>query len=266
MRPLRRANVSLLAAAVALVCGLSASVGFAYTVVLKDGSKITTKQKYRVQGKRAVLLLPNGSEAFLDLAEIDTAKTEQANKEDYGTAVVLDGGPQPTQAAPAPRERRLQDLIKTQGDTPDAREPVRRPPGTGAIPTRPETTAPTRGADAASSRRPATNSAAATALLARFRADGIDEVELSQGSASSRIRADVVTPSEATVFRALTIAASALLEVRKTQATSISAIELTMATPSRERAGTFVLTPEQAEQLAGGKIEVSEFFVANVQF
>lgn len=265
MRSLRRASVAALAITSALLLGLVASAGLAYTVVLKDGSKITAKQKYRVQGTRAVLTLPNGSEAFLDLALIDAAKTEKANQEDYGTAVVLDGGPQPTQAAPAPRERRLQDLIKTQGDSPATREPVRRPPGTGAIPTRPEP-APSRGGDAVSPRRPASNSAAASAVLARFRAEGIDEVELSQGSASSRIRADVVTPSEATVFRALTIAASALVEVRKSSATSIAAIELTMATPSRERAGTFILTPEQAEQLAGGKVEVSEFFVANVQF
>lgn len=262
----RRATSARLALSFALAFGFVATATLAYTVVLKDGSKLTSKQKYRVVGNRAVILLPNGSEAFLELSEIDTAKTEQANKQDYGTAVVLDGGPQPTQAAPAPRERRLQDLIKTQGDDPATREPVRRPPGTGAVPTRPEPSATNRGLEPTSPRRPVSNSAAASALLAKFRAEGIDEVELSQGSAAGRIRADVVTPSEATVFRALTIAASALLEVRKTQPSALAALELTMATPTRERAGTFILTPQQAEELAGGKVEISDFFVKNVQF
>jgi hypothetical protein len=67
------------------------------------------------------------------------------------------------------------------------------------------------------------------------------------------------------VFEALQSSARMLLELRSSWP-EVRALELAMATGSRSRAGQFVLTPEQAEQLTGGTTTPEEFFVANVLF
>jgi hypothetical protein len=39
-----------------------------------------------------------------------------------------------------------------------------------------------------------------------------------------------------------------------------------MTTPERERAGQFLLTPELASDLVAQRVEVTAFFIDNVQF
>jgi len=68
-----------------------ASPLFAYKVVLKDGSAVVAKEKYRLSGTRAVITLPNGTQTFVEASQIDVAKTEEANRVDYGTAMVIEG-------------------------------------------------------------------------------------------------------------------------------------------------------------------------------
>ena len=78
----------ILAAGLALA--LAASSSWAYTVYLKDGSKLVAKDKYKVQGDMALIVLANGTQTSLKLAEIDQEKTALANQSNYGTAVVLE--------------------------------------------------------------------------------------------------------------------------------------------------------------------------------
>ncbi len=58
---------------------LFAVPGAAYVVFLKDGSQIVTKEKYSVEGARATLVLPGGSEVSYAAAEIDFERTLEAN-------------------------------------------------------------------------------------------------------------------------------------------------------------------------------------------
>jgi hypothetical protein len=263
---------------VALLLLLLAVPSFAYTVVLKDGSKVQAKKKYRISGKNAVITLVNGSESFLPLAEIDVPATDRLNQSDYGgTAVVIDTGkPDPTAApTPAAPSGSLADLIKRRDVSTRLPEPSVRPKGsgmsvgggtsTGSIPSRPSQTTPSARYEppAKAARRPFTNAAVADALSTYLRGQGIEEFRLYAGSKGGRVLLEATTASEASAFKALTVAANALLEIKSQE---ISALELTMETPSGERAGTFLITPEQATALSSNKIEVSAFYVQNVQF
>lgn len=259
-----------LAASIFLLLVLLAIPSFAYTVILKDGSKIQTKKKYRIAGDKAIVTLVNGSESFLLLTQIDIPATDRANQNDYGgTAVVIDSGkpqtlPPPTQQAPA-APGSLAELIKRRKLDSRAQEPAVRPQAPAAAtgaPTRPPSfyEIPQAGKSA---RRPYPNSAVTDALAGYLRGQGVEEFRLYAGSKSGRVLIEATTASEASAFKALTVSANALLEVK---AQAVSAIELTMATPAGERAGTFLITPEQAAQLSGNKVEVSAFYVQNVQF
>jgi len=265
---------------VALLLLLLAVPGFAYTVILKDGSKVQAKKKYRISGKNAVITLVNGSESFLPLAEIDIPASDRANQNDYGgTAVVIDNGkPETGTTAPPPTAPRgsLADLIKNRDVSTRLPEPSVRPKGSGmstgagtpsaGTSSRPSLTSPSAKYEppvAKSSRRPFTNAAVADALATYLRGQGIEEFRLYAGSKGGRVLLEATAASEASAFKALTVAANALLEIKSPQ---VSALELTMETPSGERAGTFLITPEQATALAANKIEVSAFYVQNVQF
>ncbi|MEP7010998.1 MAG: hypothetical protein ABJC13_11805 [Acidobacteriota bacterium] len=265
---------------VALLLLLLAVPSYAYTVILKDGSKVQAKKKYRISGKNAVITLVNGSESFLPLTEIDVARTDRENQNDYGgTAVVLDSGkPDPgTAAAPttAPRGS-LADLIKSRDVSTRLPEPSVRPKGSGmtsgggtpsaSTPSHPSATSPSAKYEAPAAKtahRPYPNTAVADALAAYLRGQGIEEYRLYAGSKGGRVLVEVTTASEASAFKALTVTANALLELKDKE---IAALELAMETPSGERAGTFLITPEQATELAANKIEVSAFYVQNVQF
>ncbi len=115
-------------------------------------------------------------------------------------------------------------------------------------------------------RRPYPNLEVASELLELYRGQGVEEVQLFAGTRSDRPLVEITTASEASVLQALTASADALLQLRRRHPGKTAALELLMATPARERAGQFVLTPDLAEELAAKKVEVTAFFVRNVQF
>ena len=71
---------SRLALAAAIAFALAAGPALAYTVYLKDGSKIVASEKYKVRGEKAIVKLTNGTETMLPLAEIDVARTEKSRR------------------------------------------------------------------------------------------------------------------------------------------------------------------------------------------
>lgn len=257
---MRTRSTVLAACALALLC---AGPALGYTVYLKDGSSIQSKGKYRVQGNRAIIVLLNGTETFVDLAKIDAAKTEKANQVDYGSAVVLEGVDRAQPAPPPePKKKGLADLI-AKGAGPRDLPAVKRDDNRDGSPL-----GKTKAGflDLATvSRKPFASLEAATDLQKFFRAQGLEEVQIYQGTQGDRPLIEVTTNSEAAVFRALTVSANALLGVRETHP-GIAALELLMTTPARERAGQFLLTPEAAADLVAKKVEVSAFFIDHVQF
>jgi hypothetical protein len=254
------------ALAAVVVLALAATAG-AYTIYLKDGSTIIAKEKYEIRGAKAFITLPSGTRTVLDAAEIDVARTDKANGSDYGTAMVLEGGEvkEMTEIEPAPRQKTLADLMAERPSGPrDLPGVRRRHVGDDGVAI-PQTeagypdllTLPPR---------PFSDLDIAAEIKQIFHGQGIDLVEVYQGSETGRPLLNVTTNSEASVFRSLAVAASALLRLRERYSSRIDTLELVMTTPTRERAGQFEITPEMARQLISREVDVQTFYLAHLQY
>jgi hypothetical protein len=260
-RPAMLALTLLLASATLLMAAA------AYTIFLKDGSSLVARQKYTVQNGRAIIVLLNGTETFVALDKIDIPRTEAANKTGYGTGVVIPGSPQDVGTTPPQpqRDQTLGDLINKKGAGP--RE----------VPTTKRDKDPTAGGRllktkagytdfSTLARRPYPHADITAAVQQFFHGQGVDEVEIFEGTAGDHPLVEISTNSEGSVFKALTSAAAGLLQIRDTFPNRVAAFEVLLTTPTRERAGQFVLTPDMAAELVAKKVEVAAFFVKNVQF
>jgi len=228
----------------------------AYTIYLKDGSHIIAKQKYKVEGKRAIITLPSGTESFLDLAQIDVPKTDEANRQNFGTALVLNDGKLTNSkpAPPPPKERTLGDLIEQRQVGPNiglAEGEANRAGGAT-----PSSVTP----------KPYPDTEIVDRITHYLSARGLQQIVVLRGDRLERPRIDIVTDSESAVFRALEAGATLLAQLRQDHPKSILALALHLHTSSGEHAGDFILTPERASELLGGEEEVSEFYVRHVQF
>jgi hypothetical protein len=263
-----RTRARLLTAMAATAAMLLATPALAYTIYLKDGSSIVSKSKYVVRGDMAIILTQSGTETALPLAEIDVARTEAANQQNLGTAMVIEGGEQKdlSQASPPPPARnRLGDLIKSGAAGPAAGIPAA--PGT-------ETGAPAierpRGFDPGAEPVRAARTAFATAPVAIAIRDYVAgqglPVEVARGSSPKRALLVYETESEANVFRALATSAAALEEVRKQFPGAIDAFELLCETSSGSLGARFTLTPAQAAEIMAGRVDITRFFFENVEF
>lgn len=265
-RPSRFRRPAILSLLVLLVLAGAAALlaAKAYTIILKDGSTIFAKEKYRIEKDRAIITQLNGTQTFVRADQIDVARTEAANREGYGNAVVLPGAARDvgTTVAP-PKENVLGDLVR--GTSPRDLPTTRRNKNE-AVPGRilktkagyvDLTTVP---------RKPYAHAEVTTELQQFLHGQGIDEVEIYEGTQGDRLLLEISTNSEGSVFKALSTAANALLHLRDAVPGKVAAFELLLTTPARERAGQFVLTPEMASDLVAKKVDVTAFFVKNVQF
>jgi hypothetical protein len=269
MNPMRhprfpRPAVLFLAALLASATLLLAAT--AYTIFLKDGSSLVAKQKYTVENGRAIIVLLNGTETFVALDKIDIPRTDTANKGGYGTGVVIPGSPQDVGPAPAQpqRDQTLADLINKKAAGPrDVPTTKRDKDATGGrlIKTKAGYTDLS-----ALARRPYAHADITAALQQFFHGQGLDEVEIFEGTAGDHPLIEISTNSEGSVFKALNSAAAGLLQIRDSFPNRVAAFEVLLTTPARERAGQFVLTPEMATELVAKKVEVAAFYVKNVQF
>jgi len=266
MRHLRRSLLTVLAL-------LSVSPLFAYTIFLKDGSSIQSKEKYTISGDRAVIILPNGTETFVPAKKIDVARTDQANVNDYGSAVVIDdthqAPQQQAQPAPAPRKT-LADLIQNKTAVPRPLPQARREThgGTSGASAVPGVLSKTKAGflDLSTvTRKPFAQADVTAELQQFFHSQGVEEVEIYQGTVGDRPLIEVTTNSEGAVFRSLAVGATALLRIRDKHP-AITSCELLLMTPGKERAGQFVLTPQLAADIVSKNVEVSAFYLDHVQF
>ncbi len=260
MRSIRTALVLLLALCAAPLC--------AYTVYLKDGSKISAREPYVVEGEKAIITLLNGTRTSIDAAEIDVQRTREANRSDYGSAMVLEDGrlTELPPDSPAPREQSLGDLIGQREPSAQSRPPAIRAPAESPA-------AGTADRDSAGtvdfqtlSRTPYRNIDLASELQRVFRAQGVEEVMIYQGSRTGSLLIDITANSEASVFRALEVASDALLHLRDDFPGQVEVFELSLTTSDREPAGQFLLGVGEALRLAAGEVETSTFFIENVRF
>ena len=261
---MRRSNILRRLGLCALVTLLAAGPLAAYTIYLKDGSTVQAKGKYRIEGDRAYIVLPNGTESFINAREIDVKRTDAANRSDYGSnAVILQEAAPPADGRQAvPRQRRLSDVIaKRGGELPGPqREPVK---AAAADSIKTKTGKPDL---AAVPRRSFEPPEVTAAIRQFFLGQGVPEVAVFAGTQPSRPLVQVTVTTESGVFRSLAVGANAILQVRDRFPGKVEAFELLMVTPTSERGGQFVLTPEMAGDLVAKKVQLAAFFIENVQF
>ncbi|HEY0514624.1 MAG TPA: hypothetical protein VGH73_22165 [Thermoanaerobaculia bacterium] len=263
MRHPRPATLALFALWFLIGASLLLAVA-SYTIVLKDGATIIAKEKYRIENGRAIITQLNGIQTFVRADQIDVARTEAANRGGYGSAVVLPGSPQDIGAPPPQqREKTLSDLAK--GAAPRDLPTTHRDKGDAASGHLVKTKAGFYDLSTLT-RRPYSHAEATAELQQFFRGQGVQDVEIFEGTQGDHPLLEIATNSEGSVFKALTTTANALLHVRDAFPGKVAAFEVVLTTPSRERAGQFVLTPEMATDLISKKVEVTAFYVKNVQF
>ncbi|MEM7481654.1 MAG: hypothetical protein AAF481_10810 [Acidobacteriota bacterium] len=249
-------------AALSLLIALPAG---AYTIYLKDGSKIEAREAYEVIDGTAYFTYINGTRTFIDASEIDAERTRIANEQNLGTALVLEGGKvrelKKDELGQTERKPTLADLINRRRDQPD--RPARGSAGPGAADRGSITEGGYR--DLANAARQGFSNAERDAkVLELFRSQGLATTQTYQGSNPSSILVTVETAGEPQVFRALVVAASALRSAARDG--DLETLELLMNTPTGERAGQFVLTPEMADDLLDQRVDPPLFFQAHVQF
>jgi len=264
-----------------LVATLVAAPSLAYTIFLKDGSQILAKQKYEVRGGKAIIVLPSGTETAIAVTEIDVARTDQANVQDLGTAVLIEDGKTKdlADAAPPPTARqKLGDLIRSGGAGVEtgARQKVRdllrtgaagapsgAEPGASGLPPRPKGF--DEGAPVATT-RPGLRDAVLAAQLKGFVGDRGLPVEVVQGASARRPLLVYETDAEGPVFRALLASAAALIEAQDKLPGAVDGVEVLCQTSDGGLAARFNLNPQQAAELLAGRAEITRFFVENVDF
>ncbi|MEO8196773.1 MAG: hypothetical protein ABI689_08630 [Thermoanaerobaculia bacterium] len=265
-RPLTRRKLWLPMLALAGLLGLlSAGSLAAYTVHLKDGSKIVAKKKYLVQGDKAILILPSGTETALALAEVDIAKTEADNQDDIGTAIVIENGKATNlaqSALPPTGKPTLKDLLQqratTQGGSRDA--------GAVALDASPALASALRPPTSHTGQAPLRDVPLSTEIRTFIFGRGITSLEVQQGSNSRKPRLVFQTSSETQVFRALQASSGALIEVREKFPGQVEGFEVICDGPAGGRGGRFSLTPPQAADIISGSIDLPTFFLQNVEF
>lgn len=263
---------------IALLALAVASPLLAYTIYLKDGAKIIAREKYRIEDDKIYFTLQSGTETYYSLAEIDIERTNAANQRDVGTALVVEGG-KVREVAIEDVQRRgreerptLQDLIASGAAGPSH---VPEPSATGASHrnTEQEEALPRTSAGfvdlAAFDKKPLANTALASQIVEIFQRRELEDIEVYQGTGAGRPLVEVVTGSEAGVFRSLVVATMALARLQETNPDRIEALELLLTTPTGNRAGQFVLTADNTRELLSDKLDpqtLQAFFLQHVQF
>jgi hypothetical protein len=260
---MRSSNILRRVGLVALATLLAAGPLAAYTIYLKDGSTVQAKSKYRIEGNRAVIVLPNGTQTFIDARQIDVKRTEAANKSEYGGTTEILSEKSPQEPAPqTPQQRRLSDVIASRGsELPGPqREAVRATP-------RDSVRTPAGHTDFSSLPRRAYEPAEVSAEIRQFfLGQGVSEVTVYNGTQPSHPLVQVTVGSENEVFRGLAVGANAILHIRDRFPGKVEAFDLLLVTAAGERGGQFVLTPQMATDLVAKKVQLAAFFVENVQF
>jgi hypothetical protein len=260
------ATRSILIPLLALLAFCLATPSLAYTIYLKDGSQLNARDKYVVRDGKAIITLQNGTRVSYDASQIDVARTEEANQNDYGSAVILDEGkPAPRRPAPVEQKTTITDLINRKRTglrgIPESRRPVQAPNEGDVVRT------PGGYLDLVAWPRNAYPDVDLAGELQRqFRAQQIETVNVYSGPGEKAPLVEVETNTEASIFRAVAVACNALLEIRKSRPAALEELNLLLINSRNERAGQFQISPEMAQALLGRRIEISAFYVAYVQF
>lgn len=254
-----------------LVLALMAAPGWAYSIYLKDGTRIIARAKYTVEGDLAILYQPSGAKSSIPLAQIDVKRTAEANSEELSsTAYVIEGG-EATElrktAPPVVTKPRIQDLIKSDEAGIRADRTAAAPaPLLPAAAARKDESNARAGMQKAGSRMPFGNVGLAGEIRGFVTARGVTAIEVYAGSTPTWPLLVYGTGSEGAVFKALLTGANALLHFKSARPAEIDGIEIVCESSDGGSGGRFALTAAQAQEIVSGKTEITRFYVENVQF
>jgi len=245
-----------------------AAPAWGYIVFLKDGKQIVTKEKYRRQDDKVLLVLQSGVTTQLPAKEVDFTKTDEMNKVELGTARVLEGGE--TRVMSREEERAKGESQETTLSDLAGRRALALPePSTRREKTEQGETIPYTQAGFINleklPRRESGDAEVVAELSQYFESQGLEGFEIFQGSAGNHPLVVVVVNSDTAVFKALKDSAGALVQTQARFPERLAGLEVFMKTESNVRAGQFVLTPELANQLLASQ-DPKTFFTRYVQF
>lgn len=260
----RTLSLASLALAASFLAARSAP---AYLIILKDGTRIEAAEKPVEQGRNLLFKDRLGAQKMIAIAEVDPAKTEVANKENYRDAYIL-GEPEPMRKSPASAAKApsLSEFIKQnkKGEIP-APTPASPVAANEPLASRGTERPPQRGLERAAEPMPGNvlDPGVQDAFLRAYQSASVRGARITQGGPGT-IRVQAVTDSETIVFGALVGTARGLKEARTT-GRLVEQVELYMATSAGESAGKFVIRPDDAESLLNGTVPPARFFVAHVE-
>ena len=255
---------AILAGLLALILAIPTS---AYTIYLKDGSTLIAKEKFHVEGGKAIITLQNGTQTFIDAAEIDVEKTERVNKGSYGTAFFIDEEGRVVEAPVTPTEKQtLTDVANRTESLAPSRSPATRPSQGGGEVTDHVMTKGGFVDLTVAPRTPYRDLDVAVEISRFLRTLGLTEFKVFQGTESGRVFLEMTTNSEGTVFRSLEAAGDTLVHLQNQYPGKVDEIEVLFITSNRDRAGQFLIDEEMAALLGDENHETAALFIAKVQF
>jgi hypothetical protein len=224
---------------------LSASVGLAYNVLLKNGSIIFAREPYTVKGSKAIITLQNGTVVSYDLDQIDIPGTQQYNKENPGNVIAIDSGGShaaiPVTARPTTS---LQDVIRQKRVTIGVPAPK---------------------SAAASAQGSASSFQSVDPLLEDAFHRVLDGASISQYRLTTfrgQLRLLATANTEEAVFNTLSATARILADLAsKGHAVTV---DIVLTTSGGESGGSFQMNPEQARLIVNGNLTPADFFIKNV--
>jgi len=267
MKPLRSKPQRLVLILIALAT--LAAPAWGYVVFLKDGKQIITKEKYRRQGDKVLLILQSGVTTELAASEVDFARTDKENEIELGTARVLEGGEtrmmsreEERQGIDEPKRTTLSDLAERRNLALPELSTRREKTEQGE--TIPYTQAGFIDLERLP-RRPLADEEVDAELQQYFESQGLEGFSIFQGSAGDHPLILVVANSDAAVFKALKDSAGALVQTQARFPKRLAGLEIFMKTEGNVRAGQFILSLDLANQLVAG-LDPKIFFTRYVQF
>lgn len=227
----------------------------AYVVILRDGTRVVGREKYTVKGNTALLTLKNGTLVSIPVDHIDFPATHKLNARNLGDAVPLDWADVEEESRPAPTPTPTPSLTSLG----QIRTGMGRPVADAARPTPTPGIAYT-GADFADKR------------VVRAFEEGLERSRLylyriGRGTRPSFLVVELQVNGQPEVNKGLL----AVCEVYHILATTApdrapERLEVRMLNESGREAGLFRLAPEEAAELATGKVTAVEFFQKHVIF
>lgn len=241
---------------IAMMVGVAAwAAQSAYVVILRDGSRVVGRQKYTVKGNNALLTLKNGTLVSIPLDHIDFDATEKLNARNLGDATPLDWADVQEEDRPRPTPTPTPSLTSLG----QIRGGLGRPTADAARPT------PTPGIAF-------TGAEYADPRVARAFEEGLERSRLylyriGRGTRANYLVVELQVNGKPEVNKGL----MAVCEVYHILASTAperapERVEVRMLNESGREAGLFRLAPEEAAELATGKVTATEFFQKHVIF